>query len=249
MIPSLAMVCMPVSAIMAPHPAWAQVSVNPGALDQLQPAPASPAASAKPAAKPAAKRSAHRPVRPAHPAAAGNAKTQSAAKAAPPAKAPTPSLAPAPPPTVTLPPPIVTQRVVPVPPPVPIVQDAPGAATAIPNGTRVTFGPGSSDLNPATAAAIGTIARNVAQSPGTDINLYAYATGPSDDPSTPRRLSLSRALAVRAMLISQGIVSERIYPRVMPPTPPGAATGGPPADRVDVIASSGAPSPESAAPK
>ncbi len=119
-----------------------------------------------------------------------------------------------------------------------MVNDAAGEVAKLPNGgVRITFGPGTADLNPATMGAIQALARSVRDSPNADLNLYAYAAGVPDDPSTPRRVSLSRALAVRAVLISEGILSTRIYPRAL-----GAPPDGPP-DRLDVTSgpSSGAP--------
>ncbi len=110
-----------------------------------------------------------------------------------------------------------------------MVPDAAGDASKLPGGVRITFGPGNADLNPATDAALRTLARAVKADPKVSLNLYAYAAGTPDDPSTPRRLSLSRALAARAVLISEGIVSTRIYPRALGATAPD----GPP-DRVDV---------------
>jgi len=57
----------------------------------------------------------------------------------------------------------------------------------------------------------------------------AYAGG-GGDASKARRLSLSRALAVRTYLIEQGIGSTRIDVRALG----NAAEGGPP-DRVDLL--------------
>ena len=39
----------------------------------------------------------------------------------------------------------------------------------------------------------------------TSFNVVAYAAGTPEDPSTARRLSLSRALAVRSALIADGV--------------------------------------------
>jgi outer membrane protein OmpA-like peptidoglycan-associated protein len=119
----------------------------------------------------------------------------------------------------------------PPPPPVPVKADAKGEATAIQSGLRVTFGAGSSDLNPATLAALRGVAAEALAKPGEIISIAAYAPGVPDDPSTPRRLSLDRALAARAVLITEGIVSERI--RAVANGPDGIGTG--PADRVDVL--------------
>ena len=54
----------------------------------------------------------------------------------------------------------------------------------------------------------------------TSFNVVAYAAGTPDDPSTARRLSLSRALAVRSALMADGVGSARIYVRAL-----GAAGG------------------------
>ena len=125
----------------------------------------------------------------------------------------------------------------PLPPPqIPFADDAPGAATPIAGGLRVTFGPERADLNPATVAALRDFAHAHAAQPSTSININAYATGSAEDPSTPRRLSLERALAARAVLLNEGIPSPRIYPRALGPT--GGSTDP---DRIDVTAGSPTP--------
>jgi hypothetical protein len=146
----------------------------------------------------------------------------------------------APPPPPVIPPPIVVP-VRPVSPPLPaiITPGAPGTATPIPGGASLTFGPDSAELNPATAAALRSLARNAA--PDATFSLAAYAAGAPEDPSTPRRLSLERALAARSVLIGEGIASTRIYPRALGAGSAGF-TDGPP-DRVDVIVSAPTPAP------
>ena len=58
--------------------------------------------------------------------------------------------------------------------------------------------------------------------------------GTPEDPSTARRLSLSRALAVRSALMADGVASSRIYVRAL------GATGGDEApDRVDLAVMGG----------
>ena len=142
-----------------------------------------------------------------------------------------PSVPPAPPPVVTLPPLQPPPPAHPAPPrqPVPVVAGAPGEALPIPDGVRVTFGTDSADLNPQTDAALQALAQRAAGSPGATVTVMAYAAGPADDPSTPRRLSLSRALAAREVLLDQGVGSTHIYLRAL-----GAAAGDGPPDRVDV---------------
>src|SRR5438270_388208 len=74
-------------------------------------------------------------------------------------------------------------------PTVPLATDAPGSATTIPGGVRVTFGPDRSELNPTTEQALRELAHDL-KDKDISINVYAYAAGSSEDPSTPRRLSL-----------------------------------------------------------
>jgi outer membrane protein OmpA-like peptidoglycan-associated protein len=62
------------------------------------------------------------------------------------------------------------------------------------------------------------------------IQILAYADGDEDNASKARRLSLSRALAVRSILIDQGVRSTRIEVRALGNKVPE----GPP-DRVDVL--------------
>lgn len=134
----------------------------------------------------------------------------------------------APPPPPVLPPPIV----VPVrperpPPPATVVANAPGTATAIPGGLQITFGPDRAELSPKTYAALQDMA--AAAKPAAQFTVRAYAAGKPSDPSHARRLSLSRALAVRSVLIHAGIASPRIAVLAL-----GAAPPGPAPDRVDV---------------
>lgn len=62
------------------------------------------------------------------------------------------------------------------------------------------------------------------------VQLRAYADKSGGNASKARRLSLSRALAVRSYLIESGLRSTRIDVRAL-----GAVPDGGPADRVDVI--------------
>ena len=212
--------------LLLPLSALAQVSTDDQSLGALKPAaPAAPTPSppppvarprAKPAAKPKPARAAARP--------AGRQLGTVRMPAAPPAN-----------PVIAPPQFVMPAHAPPPPPPVPVRDDAPGAATAIPGGLRVTFGAGGSDLNPATLAAIRGVAAQAAANPATIIAITAWATGTADDPSTPRRLSLDRALAVRAVLINAGIVSERIRAVAKG----SADMGGGPPDRADMLSGPG----------
>ena len=120
------------------------------------------------------------------------------------------------------------------PPPPPIVAGAHAAASATANGLRVTFGKDVTDLSPASADQIKALSQSVPQggtgsAETTSFEVAAYATGTQADPSTARRLSLSRALAVRSALIADGVPSARIYVRAL-----GSQSGEGPADRVDL---------------
>jgi outer membrane protein OmpA-like peptidoglycan-associated protein len=218
--------------LMLAGPAYAQVTINPEAL---QPAPAAPAAKPKP--KPAVKH----PAPAKKPAPAAPASEPPAAvrlvpveplvvPAAPPLPAVLAPLNPPPPPHPSAPPPVP-----------PVAADAVGDALPIKDGLRTTFGADSAALNPRTDAALRKLGHDAAGSPDTIFDVAAYAAGEPDDPSLARRLALDRALSVRAVLISQGIPSTRIYVRAL-----GARAGDGPADRVDVTLSN---VPQSTPPK
>jgi outer membrane protein OmpA-like peptidoglycan-associated protein len=110
-----------------------------------------------------------------------------------------------------------------------VVAQAPSHATANATGLTVSFGPNSADLSPASAAAIAALAHAVPQSDSISFNVLAYAHGQADDPSTARRLSLSRALAIRSALTAAGVSSTRIYLRAL-----GAEAGSGQPDRADI---------------
>lgn len=127
----------------------------------------------------------------------------------------------------------------------PVSDTAASAATATSAGLRVTFGAGEADLSPDSAAAIKSMAQKAPGGDGTTFNVVAYAAGTPDDPSTARRLSLSRALAVRSALMAGGVSSSRIYVRAL-----GAATGDETPDRADLTVMGGnAPAPTDAGAK
>jgi len=166
------------------------------------------------------------------------------AHALPPGKQPPLVVPAAPPPPPVLPPPIpVPTRPPPPVTPAPVVPDAPGEASKAPAGLRITFGPDRADLNPESDAAITALA-HAAPGPDASFTITAYATG-GDDPSTPRRMSLSRALAVRSALMQAGIPSVKIYVKALGATAPTMAEGPP--DRADIVVTAG-PAPGPSAP-
>jgi outer membrane protein OmpA-like peptidoglycan-associated protein len=250
------------ASLLAGGPAAAQVNFDQRALDQLNkpsapvpsggavpapPAAASPAQTTpapttppKAATKSPPARNQRPPAHPpAHPATSTETKPAAPAKGAPNAPAHPPNarnapLPAAPPVNPNIPPPIVVPaRPSPPPQPVPVVPTAPGAALEIPGGERITFGAGVSDLNPATEGAIRALVHTAPPFNTTTFTVTAYAAGSEEDPSTPRRLSLSRALAVRSVLITEGVASVRIYVKALGAAAPNAADGPP--DRVDIV--------------
>lgn len=220
---------------LLPLPALAQVTTNDNALKALAPA-APPAAAAPPApgtppAKPAfTRRTTHRAP---------------AAHAAKPAPLPQVPQGPPPNPVILPPPPVLPVHAPPVPPAIKPDPAAPTTVAKIEGGTRLVFGAGNAALNQASLDALEAVATAAKADPHLNVVITAWAPGVAEDPSTPHRLSLDRALAARAVLIHAGIASERIY---------AVAKGtlgidaGPP-DRMDVVAArprstpAGAPAP------
>jgi outer membrane protein OmpA-like peptidoglycan-associated protein len=164
---------------------------------------------------------------------------RAAAKPKPRAPVPAPVLGPpvavpAAPPPVPYIPPIDTAPPHPTepPPPPPVHADAPGEASKIGDGLRLTFGAARADFNPRTDAALSLLANAGRANPDLVYNVYAHAPGAAEDLSASRRLSLERGLMVRSALINAGIASTRVYVHAM-----GAMglTEDAPADRVDII--------------
>ena len=215
-------------------PASAQITTNPGALDSL--------GAEAPAAR-APGPSGHHPVRAQHHAARTRAGSgpQTQAKALPQARAAAHAPA-ATIPAAAPPPPVFRAPVInvplhppPPPPPVVVVPTAVGAVSPIGGGTRISFGAGSADVNPAMVQGLHDFASRMKADPLARADLDAMSGGVPDDPSTPRRLALARGLAARAVLINDGIASTRIYVRVM--DVPQAADAAAPPDRVDLLLS------------
>ncbi len=125
----------------------------------------------------------------------------------------------------------------PPPPPPPVSEKAATTAAPTPAGLRLTFAPEQSDLSPASIDSVKQLTASIPPGDETTFNVQAYAPGKPDDPSTARRVSLSRAMAVRSALVADGVPSARIFVRAL-----GEQYGDGPPDRVDigVNASSGA---------
>jgi len=117
----------------------------------------------------------------------------------------------------------------PSPPPPPVSAKAGTVAAPTTAGLRLTFAPGQSDLSPASSTSIKQLTDTTPTGDDTTFNILAYAPGKPDDPSTARRISLSRAMAVRSALVADGVPSARIFVRAL-----GEQYGDGPPDRVDL---------------
>ncbi len=95
--------------------------------------------------------------------------------------------------------------------------------------SRIIFQEGDVRLPEASKSDLATIASAVANNEDLRVQLMAYAGGEDLSSSKARRVSLSRALAVRSYLIEQGIRSTRIDVRAL-----GDKTDEQPVNRVDV---------------
>lgn len=96
--------------------------------------------------------------------------------------------------------------------------------------TLVTFAESSATLDDAAKKALASVAKTMAGDSELRLQIVAYATGSDDNASQARRLSLSRALAVRSYLIDNGIRSTRMDVRAL-----GNKFDTGPGDRVDLI--------------
>jgi outer membrane protein OmpA-like peptidoglycan-associated protein len=105
--------------------------------------------------------------------------------------------------------------------------DQPAAAQ---NKTEIVFAEGSAELPPEATQQLDAIATKLDQDPSLRLQLMAYASGTDDEASRARRISLSRALTVRAYLIDKGVRSTRMDVRAL-----GNKVEGDPADRVDIV--------------
>jgi outer membrane protein OmpA-like peptidoglycan-associated protein len=95
---------------------------------------------------------------------------------------------------------------------------------------QILFDTESVELSDSATSQLDQLAEILEADESLRVQLLAYANSPDGSNSAARRLSLSRALAVRAYLIDEGIRTARFIVRAQ-----GADTGGGPPDRVDVV--------------
>ncbi|GCE91256.1 hypothetical protein MSKU15_2857 [Komagataeibacter diospyri] len=129
----------------------------------------------------------------------------------------------------------VPQHPFPMPPEVKADPQARGRAERITGGTRLHFTTQSADMNSRMISALQTFATVMQKLPDQHISIAAYGEGRADDPSTPRRVALSRGLAARSVLLHAGIAPTRIYVRAVGLPDENAHGAG--ADCIDVTRS------------
>ena len=105
------------------------------------------------------------------------------------------------------------------------------APTGLSGSATVPFEKDIATLNQAGREALTSLAAKLNADPSLQVLMLAYAEGDEDNAARARRLSLNRALAVRAFLMDQGIRSARIDVRALGNKIP---EGGP-RDRVDLL--------------
>ena len=94
---------------------------------------------------------------------------------------------------------------------------------------QIAFPAGDSRVPGAAQAGLKDLAERMKANESLRLQIVAYATGDDLTASTARRLSLSRALAVRTLLIEYGVRSTRIDVRAL-----GDKVTDQPANRVDL---------------
>ncbi|MGB8273860.1 MAG: OmpA family protein, partial [Alphaproteobacteria bacterium] len=94
----------------------------------------------------------------------------------------------------------------------------------------ISFAVGSAALAEGAQQTLSDVSGALAADPDLRLQIVAYASGGDDNASQARRLSLSRALAVRAFLIDRGVRSTRMDVRAL-----GNKFENGPGDRVDLV--------------
>jgi outer membrane protein OmpA-like peptidoglycan-associated protein len=112
----------------------------------------------------------------------------------------------------------------------PIVDPAVSAPRS--DSGTVRFAPGVAELQGDATVVLDSLAQKLRTSPQERIQLVAYASGNKDQAIEARRISLARAVAVRAYLIQRGVSSTQIDVRALG----NRVKDGGSADRVDLVA-------------
>jgi outer membrane protein OmpA-like peptidoglycan-associated protein len=109
------------------------------------------------------------------------------------------------------------------------LKTAPQSSNTAKQSIRIPFSGAAATLPEDSKGDLKVIAGSLSKDPALRVQVMAYASG-NNDASRARRLSLSRALAVRGFLIDQGVGSTRIDVRAL-----GNTAEGGPSDRVDLM--------------
>jgi outer membrane protein OmpA-like peptidoglycan-associated protein len=96
---------------------------------------------------------------------------------------------------------------------------------------RIGFPAGTADLDADAKRELDGVAESLSTDEQRRVQLIAYASGTSEEANQARRLSLSRALNVRAYLIDRGVRNTRMDVRALGNRP----EAGQPEDRVDIL--------------
>ena len=95
---------------------------------------------------------------------------------------------------------------------------------------QVLFSQDEAALSGPAKLALESVAQTMLANESSEVQLFAYAGQTNIDATQARRLSLSRAMAVRAYLIGKGVRPARMQVRALG----NKTTGGSP-DRVDIV--------------
>jgi outer membrane protein OmpA-like peptidoglycan-associated protein len=96
--------------------------------------------------------------------------------------------------------------------------------------TQILFATGETELTEDAKTQLLGVAGSLLEDESARIQLTAFAKAVDSGSRSARRLSLSRAIAIRAFLVEQGIESTRMYVRAL-----GDKISDGPADRVDIL--------------
>jgi outer membrane protein OmpA-like peptidoglycan-associated protein len=91
------------------------------------------------------------------------------------------------------------------------------AASTVGSGleTAVKFKPGVTELGGGAQPGLDAVVERLLANQQLRVELISHATGPAEDAMEARRVSLARAVAVRAYLVEKGVKSLRIDVRAL----------------------------------
>lgn len=218
-----------------PPPAAAQPEIRQAAPTPVPPAPEPPPVTAAAPAPAPAEKVEVAPAPPAPPPV-----VQAPAPAPEPKTADTPAAPAATPPLTPTPVGAAPQDIAPAREPEPEPETAP-AETPVETAARpdvqlemssyrILFDAKSATISDSARAPLEELSTKMKESEDLRVQLLAYAEGSAETASQARRLSLSRALAVRSFLINEGVRSTRMDVRAL-----GNKIESGPADRVDAV--------------